>query len=61
MRRLVVAVHDGTDRLACVHITESDDEHDEVTSTAIALGPVWIFTLNNEPLQAWFNEAGRRL
>jgi hypothetical protein len=52
-RILVVAVHDGTDRLACVHLAESEEEAAEVIEVATPLGPVWTFELGDEPLQYW--------
>lgn len=54
MRVLVVAVHDHTDQLACVHLAESQEERDEVVAVAGRLGPVWCFEVKDEePLQEW--------
>jgi hypothetical protein len=55
MRTLVIAVHDGSDQLACVHLAESDDELEEVLRVAVDYGPVWKFPLvDGELLQEWF-------
>lgn len=60
-RTLVIAVHDSTDQLACVHIAESDKELIEVLSVAAAVGPVWTFPLvDGELLQEWFEVGTRR-
>jgi hypothetical protein len=54
VRKLVIAVHDGSDQLACVHLTESREEMEAVVGVASAYGPVYTFDLvEGEPLQYW--------
>ena len=54
MRTLVVAVHEGTDQLACVHLAESEEELNEVLAVAASLGPVLSFPIQRgEPVQYW--------
>jgi hypothetical protein len=60
-RTLIIAVHDSTDQLACVHIAESDEEASEVVRVASDLGPVWGFPLiDGELLQEWYDPVGRQ-
>jgi len=55
MSALIVATHQGTDRLACVHLAVTDGEAKEVERAASALGPVWVFPWDaSEPVQRWY-------
>jgi hypothetical protein len=58
VRTLVVAIHAGTEQLACAHIAESEGEAAAVVEEAEALGPVWTFELTDEPLQWWATDGG---
>jgi hypothetical protein len=53
-KRLIVAVHDGTDQLACVHLATSESEADEVMRAVSSYGPVWSFPWDDDdPVQWW--------
>ena len=55
-RILIVAVHEGTDQLAAVHVATSEAEAAEVVRVASSIGPTWRFTLadvDGVPLQWW--------